>query len=1274
MKINSILPSGIVRNTSNTASKDGQMEELINLRSKNGSLKSIAPMVSVPGLYANEYQNIYIHNNSAYKHLLGVKNNMLYYFADMNNNDVVYMLNSEKVQEIVSVKETATMSQIGNICVFIDDEGMKYVYWTAEGGEARYKVITTNYNGDLFSDITYPDGRIDLRATARMDDVYPSDGNKKGIIATHYETEVSGFLGGVPDAEGKKENVKALITSARNEEKKLGRIHGFVMVCTAIELYDGSYVLHSRPVLLNQAVDNRIRFGGVALSDWEDWDDKFKVDRHSIHLDHFRHSSHVIETINNPNEGIKRRIETRKVVSPEPNKGEFVWSIHNGNPGPLGSSGFNNTFNYILSDNKWIGRTSAVFGDGYIKNASNLIPNFSCYASPVGSPDRTVLRLITYSNKIQFRVNNKIDDNFKGIVKSVNVFMTSEVFGQNYDNVVFFGNPNNESAVIRYKTTYFPQKKEDNIIVSEIEKLRHFYLIKSMTLSEYNNLALSEWIDIDLEKDKILVNLTAQKELPIDAYSRNTLYPKCSMLYNGKLHVGNYAEQKFKGFPVEYFSTRQYRDETQNPNVALPPSLTDSFTSHLYGDELPTTVIRYIKKTEDGNDNDGLSMLLFRTTIVSENFQKSYVWRAKEFKTMTGVDTFWSRYRNLNPMLSYPDINAQSIDVYLYTYDVVKSDWVELYAKEFVLKQGALNYAYYLSPNLKPIDIFDLAKFNEYVNGTSTTVGLPSTEDVNSEDFKNKIKVSAINNPLVFPVESTYTIGNGGLIGFASNTKALSTGQAGAAPLYIFSSDGVYALFVDSSGQLTYTNSRAIARDVCNNAKSITPIDNGVVFTSAVGVMILVGGDVTNISEFVKGRYDDFTNISSMDYLKEVAYAFSSGYFAGIKETKEEFLKYIENADIGYNHKENELWITNPDSLYSYLYKSGMWTKATQKGKRYVFDYPNCYLMQDNGTMLVLGKEEGFQSVAFLTRPIKLDSQGFKQGYRAIIRTLLETTKMTKSIVFGRLYSKNIYANPLLHDSQWRLPSESDVDDLHSFTNRSGGVYTQGGKLKSTSSDYWYPSNENAENLFGFDARGGGVSYSGGFFYKTNEGCFWLSGINRYLRFVNFAGSSSILQESSPNTLYSIRFCRDLTTSELSLDNGTQLSDYVDFEGNKYVVRKIYNRAWMCENLMTEYLFNGEKIASSDSRAYENNTNNVYVNSVTNYNSAIAVYGSYDAKKWAYIGGTSTIFPSRDLGTLIERVDCKYFKIFFASTISEDSYIDYIDIASDNKLLRQKIR
>ena len=111
-----------------------------------------------------------------------------------------------------------------------------------------------------------------------------------------------------------------------------------------------------------------------------------------------------------------------------------------------------------------------------------------------------------------------------------------------------------------------------------------------------------------------------------------------------------------------------------------------------------------------------------------------------------GVDT-----GNLNPMLSYPDINAQSMDVYLYTYDTLISDWVELYSEEFLLKQGALNYAYYLSPDLKPIDIWDSDKYTKYTNGTATTIGLPNTEDVNSEDFKKQNQSFSNKQPFGFP-------------------------------------------------------------------------------------------------------------------------------------------------------------------------------------------------------------------------------------------------------------------------------------------------------------------------------------------------------------------------------------------------------------------------------------------------------------------------------------------------------------------------------------------
>ena len=101
----------------------------------------------------------------------------------------------------------------------------------------------------------------------------------------------------------------------------------------------------------------------------------------------------------------------------------------------------------------------------------------------------------------------------------------------------------------------------------------------------------------------------------------------------------------------------------------------------------------------------------------------------------------------------------------------------------------------------------------------------------------------------------------------------------------------------------------------------------------------------------------------------------------------------------------------------------------------------------------------------------------------------------------------------------WRLPNESDVNDLHSFTTRSGVFYTDGGKLKSTSADFWNAPNKNAENLFGFDVRGGGLFYSGNFAEKKNSSYFWTSSINNYFAFDTAIGTSSILQTAFLNEL-----------------------------------------------------------------------------------------------------------------------------------------------------------
>ena len=65
---------GIVRNTAGSISPDGQMDEMINLRLKDGSFRPMSPNVPLDGIkdVNIDYTNIFIHSCD-YRHWIGVK-------------------------------------------------------------------------------------------------------------------------------------------------------------------------------------------------------------------------------------------------------------------------------------------------------------------------------------------------------------------------------------------------------------------------------------------------------------------------------------------------------------------------------------------------------------------------------------------------------------------------------------------------------------------------------------------------------------------------------------------------------------------------------------------------------------------------------------------------------------------------------------------------------------------------------------------------------------------------------------------------------------------------------------------------------------------------------------------------------------------------------------------------------------------------------------------------------------------------------------------------
>ena len=235
-------------------------------------------------------------------------------------------------------------------------------------------------------------------------------------------------------------------------------------------------------------------------------------------------------------------------------------------------------------------------------------------------------------------------------------------------------------------------------------------------------------------------------------------------------------------------------------------------------------------------------------------------------------------------------------------------------------------------------------------------------EDIEITD--NKIKVSDVLNPLVFPVSQTYQVGQGEIKDLSVVSTALSQGQFGQFPLYVFCSDGVYAMNVGTG--VAYTNSSPVSRDVITG--DLISIDKAVAFISDRGLKILQGDSAVDVSLQMQSN----------------AYEQLQG---------EKFEDFIKEAKLAYNYFFGEIYLLREDKEFAFVYELKNQTWATRKidfkGKLDV--YPDLYIQTKEGVYR-LSREiyppEGRQKVKLKTRPMKW-GDGFKKIARMIIRGLV---------------------------------------------------------------------------------------------------------------------------------------------------------------------------------------------------------------------------------------------------------------------------------------------
>ena len=241
------------------------------------------------------------------------------------------------------------------------------------------------------------------------------------------------------------------------------------------------------------------------------------------------------------------------------------------------------------------------------------------------------------------------------------------------------------------------------------------------------------------------------------------------------------------------------------------------------------------------------------------------------------------------------------------------------------------------------------------------------------EKTPNKLLVSKADNPFVYPNEGRITMSSP-LVGGAIATTALSQGQFGQFPLYVFTEDGIWAMETAADG--SFITSKPLSRDVCINPESITAIDSAVVFVTDKGVMFLQGSQVLNISPNMNGRH--YTIESTVETIVEGQEFFRD--LIPVLTDSTHFLAFVRKAKIAYDYPGKRLIFIKEDEKYQYIYKldTDTWHKTAYGLDLLapVNSYPEC-LVQGKGpaekkTYIVLVANESQEEWHYLADRIRV--------------------------------------------------------------------------------------------------------------------------------------------------------------------------------------------------------------------------------------------------------------------------------------------------------------
>lgn len=549
----------------------------------------------------------------------------------------------------------------------------------------------------------------------------------------------------------------------------------------------------------------------------------------------------------------------------------------------------------------------------------------------------------------------------------------------------------------------------------------------------------------------------AEESISLADFKRDSFGGQCAITYNNRLHIGNVKKTIFNAFDTDIFSKRKIIGGNLYLNEYVDVAASNTYTTDYICDAVFKVSINENSIKRDIYYKGKLQypicpILAYPNTLATAmtiyfhlpKYNKYYSKRVN----LRPSDTFgMSYYINISKnrtTLAVPGgqtsddepvdrFDSPNLSDYMYIYhdDAGLPAFMQIYRHKLLKKESSsgatkagsngsgdgfgnqsvpgnqygptIDTTSYYWDNT-PIDTGDFTEITkkEYDAVLSNVVSQKYVAQ-----HPNVIKVSEAEIPLVFPAANSVQVGSSIISALSANTRPISEGQFGEAPLYAFTDEGVWIVMLSEAG--SYQSRQPALREICSNPKGILQIDDAVLYPTERGIMMQQGRESVCITDALDDYPFDFLSIYSHS-TKDKTYPNKLLATCKIPESDVKYVrfrKYLEKADMIYDYYDSRIIVFNPYYTYAYVYslKSKMWGTMHNVFNKRVNIYPESYATDKAGKILDVYVKEPTESVPFFlcSRPLTLGQEVYKTMFDCITRGYFSSIQAGKCgmVLFG---------------------------------------------------------------------------------------------------------------------------------------------------------------------------------------------------------------------------------------------------------------------------------